>query len=123
MALFLKFYCHHFTDFAEAPLKDSARSWRLPDQLIGVRAHGMQVEVLFYPVGRYPWGWEVEKLSNIDVCPVIGPFEQGHHGPTGEIFEILEHIRYIWMRHSGRLYSPLDTPEPVRLVWRFYVGW
>ncbi len=70
------------------------------------------MEVLFYPVGRYPRQWEVMELSNIDVCPMYGPFEQRRNGPTAEFFEILNRIQYVWMPHSNGLYSPVDTPEP-----------
>ncbi len=72
----------------------------------------MQVEVLFYPVGRFPQQWEAVELSNIDVCPMYGPFEQRRDGPTAEFFQILNHIQYVWMPRSNGLYSPLDTPEP-----------
>jgi hypothetical protein len=74
----------------------------------------MQVEVLFYLVGRFPWQWEAVELRNIDVCPMYGPFEQRRNGPTAEFFQMLKlnHIQYVWMPHSNGLYSPPDTPEP-----------
>jgi hypothetical protein len=72
----------------------------------------MQVEVLFYLVGRFPWQWEAVELSNIDVCPMYGPFEQRPNGPTAEFFQMLNRIQYVWMPHSNGLYSLLDTPEP-----------
>ncbi len=71
----------------------------------------MQVEVLFYPVGQFPPAWEVKELSNINVCPVIGPFKQGHHGPSTEFFEKLNRIQYMWMPGSDRHYNPPDSPE------------
>ncbi len=72
----------------------------------------MRVEVLFYPVGRFPRQWEAVELSNnIDVCPMYGPFEPRCNGPTAEFFETLKHIQYMWMPHSNGLYSPRDTPE------------
>jgi hypothetical protein len=72
----------------------------------------MQVEVLFYPVGRFPRGWEAVELSNIDVCSMYGPFELRRNGPTAEFFQMLNRIQYVWMPHSNGLYSPLDTTEP-----------
>ncbi len=72
----------------------------------------MRVEVLFYPVGRFPWQWEAVELSNIDVCPIYGPFEQRRNGPTAEFFQVLNHIQYVWMPHSNGLYSLPDTLEP-----------
>ncbi len=72
----------------------------------------MRVEVLFYPVGRFPRQWEAVELSNIDVCPRYGPFEQRRNGPTAEIFETLNRIQYVWMPHSNGLYSPVDTSKP-----------
>jgi hypothetical protein len=47
-------YCQHFLEFAEVQLKAFASSWRLTDCLIGIQTDGMQVEVLFYPAGRFP---------------------------------------------------------------------
>jgi hypothetical protein len=79
-------YCRRFLDFAKAQLQDFARSWRLMECLIGIRVDRMRVEVLFCPVGRFPWQWEVMELSNIDVCPMYGPFEQRHNGPTADFF-------------------------------------
>ncbi len=70
------------------------------------------MEVLFYPVGRFPWQWEAVELSNIDFCPMYGPFEQRRNGPTAEFFQMLNRIQYVWMPHSNGLYSPSDTPEP-----------
>ena len=71
----------------------------------------MRVEVLFYPVGRFPQQWEAVELSNIDVCPMYGPFEQRRNGPTAEFFQMLNRIQYVWMPRSNGLYSPLDTTE------------
>ncbi len=70
------------------------------------------MEVLFYLVGRIPPQWEAVELSNIDVCPIYGPFEQRHNGPTAEFFQILNRIQYVWMPRSNGLYSLEDTPEP-----------
>ncbi len=70
------------------------------------------MEVLFYPVGRFPQQWEAVELSNIDVCPMYGPFEQRHNGPTAEFFQMLNRIQFVWMPHSNGLYSLPDTPEP-----------
>jgi hypothetical protein len=72
----------------------------------------MRVEVLFYLVGRFPLEWEAVELSNIDVCPMYGPFEQRRNGPTAEFFQMLNCIQYVWMPHSNGLYSLPDTPEP-----------
>ncbi len=72
----------------------------------------MRVEVLFYPVGRFPRGWEAVELSNIDVCPMYGPFEQRRNGSNAEFFQMLNRIQYVWMPRSNGLYSPLDTPKP-----------
>jgi hypothetical protein len=49
----------------------------------------MQVEVLFYPVKRFPRAWEVAEFSGINVCPMIGPFKQRCHEPTADFFEKL----------------------------------
>jgi hypothetical protein len=57
----------------------------------------MQVEVLFYPIGRFPQQWEAVELSNIDVCPMYGPFEKKNNGPTAEYFESLNHIQHMLM--------------------------
>ncbi len=62
-------------------------------------------------MGRFPQPWEEVELSNILVCPMYGPFEQHHNGPTADFFEALNHIRYMSMPHSNGLYSLLDTPE------------
>jgi hypothetical protein len=105
-------YCRRFLDFAKAQLQDFANSWRLTECLIGIRVDGMRVEVLFYPVGRFPRRWEAVELSNIDVCPMYGPFEPRRNGPTAEFFETLNRIQYVWMPGSNGLYSPVDTPEP-----------
>jgi hypothetical protein len=105
-------YCQHFLDCAEAQLKAFASSWRLMERLIGIRADGMRVEVLFYPVGRSLQPWEEVELSNIHVCPMYDPFEQRHNGPTADFFEVLNRIRYMSMPRINGLYSPLDTPEP-----------
>jgi hypothetical protein len=72
----------------------------------------MRVEVLFYPVGRFPRKWEAVELSNIDVCPMYGPFEQRRNDPTAEFFQMLNRIQYVWMPCSNGLYSPPDTLEP-----------
>jgi hypothetical protein len=72
----------------------------------------MRVEVLFYPVGRFPRGWEAVELSYIDVCHMYGPFEQRRNGPTADFFQMLNRIQYVWMPRSNGLYSPLDTTEP-----------
>jgi hypothetical protein len=61
---------------------------------------------------KISWQWEAVELSNIDVCPMYGPFEQRHNGPTVEFFQILNCIQYVRMPHSNGLYSLLDTPEP-----------
>jgi hypothetical protein len=105
-------YCRRFLDFSKVQLQDFASSWRLTERLIGIRVDGMRVEVLFYPVGRFPWQWEAVELSNIDVCPMYGPFEPRRNGPTAECFETLNRIQYVWMPHSNGMYSPVDTPEP-----------
>jgi hypothetical protein len=72
----------------------------------------MRVEVLFYPVGRFPRQWEGVELSNIDICPMYCPFEQRCNGPTAEFFEGVNRIRYMSMPHSNGLYSLPDTPKP-----------
>jgi hypothetical protein len=105
-------YCRCFLDFVKARLQDFSRSWRLTERLVRIRVDGMRVEVLFYPVGRFPRGWEAVELSNIDVCPMYGPFEQRHNGPTAEFFQMLNRIQYVWMPLSNGLYSLLDTTEP-----------
>jgi hypothetical protein len=105
-------YCQHFMDSAKAQLQDFTRSWRLTERLIRIRIDGMRVKVLFYPVGRFPWQWEEVELSNIDICPRYGPFEQRRNGPTADFFQILNHIQYVWMPRSNGLYSLEDTPEP-----------
>jgi hypothetical protein len=51
-------YCRCFLDFTKAWLQDFASSWRLTECLIRIRVDGMQVEVLFYPVGRFLRQWE-----------------------------------------------------------------
>jgi hypothetical protein len=71
----------------------------------------MRVEVLFYPVGRFPRKWEAVELSNIDVCPRYGPFEFSRHGPTAEFFQMINRIRYVWMPRSNGLFSLMDTTE------------
>ncbi len=83
-----KVYCRRFLDFAKAWLQDFASSWRLTERLIGIRVDGKQVEVLFYPVGRFPWQWEAVELSKINVCPMYGPFEQRHNSPL-QIFSVV----------------------------------
>ncbi len=40
-------YCQLLHDFVKEHLDERAGSWRLMDRIIGVRIHGMQVEVLF----------------------------------------------------------------------------
>jgi hypothetical protein len=70
------------------------------------------VEVLFYLVRRFPRQWEAVGLSNIDVCPMYGPFEQRRNGPTADFFQMLNRIQYVWMPRSNGLYSPPYTPEP-----------
>ncbi len=117
-------YCRCFLDFAKARLQDFSRSWRLMECLVGIRVDGMRVEVLFYPVERFPRGWEAVELSSIDVCPMYGPFELRCNGPTAaEFFQMLNCIQYVWMPHSNGLYSPLDTTEPslsdLLLWWNF----
>jgi hypothetical protein len=82
------------------------------DRIIGVRIHGMQVEVLFYPVRKFPKSWEVAELSNLDVCPRFGPHERHRLAPSAEFFEKLNRICYMWMPRSDGLYSPPDSPEP-----------
>jgi hypothetical protein len=104
-------YCHRFLDFAKAQLQAFASSWRLMERLIGIRVDRMRVEVLFYPVGRFPQQWEGVEHSSINVCPMYGPFEQCCNGPTADFFEAVNRIRYMLMPHSNGLYSPLDTPE------------
>ncbi len=47
------------------------------------------MEVLFYPVKRFPRAWEVAEFSGINVCPMIGPFKQRCHEPTADFFEKL----------------------------------
>jgi hypothetical protein len=81
------------------------------EYLIRIQTDGMQVEVLFYPVGRFLQPWEAVELSNTSVCPMYGPFEQYHNGPTAEFFETLNRIKYMSMPHSDGLYSLPDTPE------------
>ncbi len=88
-------YCPHSLDFTKAQMQDFSRSWRLTECLVGFRVDGMQVEVLFYPVGRFPRGWEAVELSNIDVCPMYGPFELRRNGPTAEFFQMLNRIQYM----------------------------
>ena len=76
------------------------------ERLIRIQVDGMRVEVLFYPVGRCPQGWEVVELSNIDVCPMYGPFKQRRNGPTAEFFQMLNRIQYVWMpRSTGGIWN------------------
>jgi hypothetical protein len=74
------------------------------DHLIGIRVHSMQVEVLFYPVRKSPKAWEVVELSSLEVCPMFGPHERHHHGPSADFFEKLNRIYYIWMPCSKSIY-------------------
>jgi hypothetical protein len=71
----------------------------------------MQVEVLFYPVGRYPHAWKVKGISSLQVFPSFGPFKQGHGGPFAEFFEKSNCICYMWMPRSDGLYNLPDSSE------------
>ncbi len=106
-------YCQCYTDFVKEQLKIFARSWCLMERLIGIQVQGMQVEVLFYPVGQYPCAWEVKGISSLQVFPSFGPLEQGCGGPSEDFFEKLNRIQYMWMSHSDGIYSPPDSSESI----------